>query len=254
MPGPPALADGEVHVWRAAAPAGVFSFRAMFALLSDDERERAARYYFEGDRERFVVWRGLLRTLLGLYLGRPAAGLRFAYNEYGKPSVEGGSGGDLRFNLAHSHDMALYAFARGREVGVDVELVWGEFAGEEIAERFFSPREVGALRALPWEQKARAFFECWTRREAYVKARGGGLSLPLDSFDVAFGPGQPAAPLAVRDGSASNLDYSVRGLTPAPDYAAALAASPAARRVSLFAWEWGGAARSGFSNSPCGGG
>jgi 4'-phosphopantetheinyl transferase len=146
-------------------------------LLSADEHERAARFRFDRDRNRYIVCRGTLREMLGVRA-------RFVYGRYGKPRLEDS---DIRFNVSHSHGVGMIAIARGREIGCDIERIDPSFAGEQIPERFFSPREVAALRALPESEQCQAFFRCWTRKEAFIKACGMGVSLPLDSFDVTLG-------------------------------------------------------------------
>lgn len=165
---------------------------AFARTLSDDERARAARFRFDRDRDRYVVGRGLLRRLLGEYLGIAPAAVRFAYGAHDKPRLETEA---LRFNLSHSGPVALYVFNRREEVGIDVELDQGDYARERIAERFFSPTETASLRSLPDALQPRAFLTCWTRKEAFIKARGDGLSLALDSFDVSLKPDTPAAVL-----------------------------------------------------------
>ena len=213
------LADDDVHVWQAPLDrAG--DLPALFATLADDERARAARFHAERDREHFIAGRGLLRAILARYVGVPAAELSFAYGPHGKPMLSAGSNaGDLRFNLAHSHGMALYALARGREVGVDLEYIAPR--GEEgIAERFFSAAEVATLRRLPATERRDAFYACWTRKEAYIKARGDGLALDLSRFDVSLAPGEPAALLRHDDEVPAR--WSLAALDVAPGYAAAL--------------------------------
>ncbi len=141
-------------------------------------------------RNRFVVGRGLLRTLLGRYVGVPGEALELAYGDHGKPFlVQAGP----RFNLSHSGGVALFAFSSSADVGVDVELADRCVDPLKIAGRFFSPAEVGTLRSLPEALRRGAFLTCWTRKEAFIKARGDGLSLPLDSFDVTLAPSEPAA-------------------------------------------------------------
>jgi 4'-phosphopantetheinyl transferase len=218
----PALADGEVHVWRTPLEQPADRLEDLRRTLAPDERQRAERFHFDKDRRHFVAGRGLLRTLLGRYLGRDPGSLQFAYNPQGKPMLAG-EGGGLRFNLAHSHGLALFAVSRGRELGVDLERIRPEFAGEPVAQRFFSPREVAALRALSGERRHEAFFVCWTRKEAYLKATGKGLSLPLDCFDVSLLPGEPAALLATRHDPTEVGRWSLRALAPAQGYAGALA-------------------------------
>jgi 4'-phosphopantetheinyl transferase len=184
------------------------------ALLSAEERDRAARFHFDKHRRYFIAARGILRELLGRYLDKPPAAIEFSYNPYGKPAVEG-----IYFNLSHSDNMALYAVSRAREVGVDIERINPAFAEEQIPEQYFSPAEVKVLRALPKQRQTEAFFNCWTRKEAYVKARGLGLSLDLQSFDVTLAPSEPAAFLRGAG------EWSIEALEIAPGFAAAIVAS-----------------------------
>ena len=241
----PALGRGEVHVWRTALDLDPARVAALAESLSPDERDRAARFHFERDRVRFIVARGVLRALLGRYLDLPAPALAFDYGAHGKPSlaagpvgraVGGSPGAEVRFNLSHSAGVALCAVARGRDVGVDVEGLRADFATDEIAERFFSPAERAALRALPAEARCAAFFACWTRKEAYIKARGLGLSLALDAFDVSLAPDEPAALLATRDDPGARDHWSLRALEPGPGLAGAVVAE--GRDWALRCWRW----------------
>jgi 4'-phosphopantetheinyl transferase len=196
----------------------------MLSVLSADEHERAERFRFRKDREHFIAARGLLRILLGRYLDLPPRQLSFSYSPYGKPQLAGVSGGAaLRFNVSHSHGIALYAVALGREIGVDVEYIRREVVGESIAEHFFSAREVASLRALPAEMQPQAFFNCWTRKEAFIKAIGEGLSFPLDEFDVSLVPDEPAALLNTRNGPLEAARWSLQALPVDEGYVAALA-------------------------------
>jgi 4'-phosphopantetheinyl transferase len=231
------LSSAEVHVWRAALDQVTTSVEHLQRSLSADERQRAARFYFPRDRRRFTVARGVLRDILGRYLKLPPSALGFGYSAYGKPSLAIGADADLlRFNLSHSHEMALFAITWGREIGVDIEYLQREIACEEIAERFFSPQERASLRALPAAVKQRAFFNCWTRKEAYIKAHGEGLSLPLDQFDVSLVPGEPAALLATRSDPWEALRWSLQALTMDPDYVAALAVE--GHGWQCHCWQW----------------
>jgi len=217
------LADGEVHLWRASLKQTPDTLRQLHATLSADESGKAARYHFRKDRDHYIAARGLLRRLLGLYLARSPQSLRFTYGAYGKPALDGLPGAeDLRFNVSHSHELALYAFARGRDVGVDIEHMRADFAGDDIAARFFSAHEVSMLRTLPTPQRTRAFFNCWTRKEAYIKARGEGLSHPLDQFDVSLIPGEPAALLGTRGDPQELTRWSLHALDAGEGYAAAV--------------------------------
>jgi 4'-phosphopantetheinyl transferase len=167
------------------------------AILSSDERDRASRFRFDLHRNRFIACRGTLRERLAEKLNiAPSAG-QFVYGPHGKPGL---SSHELQFNVSHSHDMAMIAISESTEVGCDIERIDPSFAGEQIPERFFSPSEVASLRALPLADQCEAFFRCWTRKEAYIKACGMGVSLGLDTFDVTLAPDQPAALLRGADG------------------------------------------------------
>jgi len=209
----------EVHVWLADLNQPAEKLKP---LLAADEIARAERFHFEKDRNHYIVARALLRKLLAVYLCTNTAELRFDYAENGKPSLEGIQNNLLNFNLAHSHGKAIYAFSRGRELGVDLEFIRQDFGGEEIAERFFSQCEIAALRNVPAELTKQAFFNCWTRKEAYIKARGEGLSMPLDVFDVSLVPGEAAAMLRNHKDPAEVARWSMQSVCVPPGYVAAL--------------------------------
>lgn len=200
------LTTREVHVWRTRLeqPERVDEF---LRTLSDEEREKASRFHFAKHRRHFVVGRGVLRMLLARYLGTQPEEVQFDYGPHGKPSLGGAQrASSLRFNASHSGDFALYAFADDQEVGVDVEYIKSNIAPEEIAKRFFSPREVETLNALAAADQPAAFFRCWTRKEAYIKALGTGLSHPLNEFDVTAAiPGWSLVDLDVERGYAAAL-------------------------------------------------
>jgi 4'-phosphopantetheinyl transferase len=226
------LAPDEVHVWRASLDLPASRVCALGDVLVADERARAARFHFERDRTHWTVARARLRLLLARYLGGPPDRFRFALGAHGKPALARPEGGDLRFNVSHSQDLALYAVTRGREVGVDLEGLRPDFATDEIAERFFSPAERRALRAVAPELRCDAFFACWTRKEAYIKARGLGLAIPLDAFDVSLAPDEPAALLATRDEPGDSVRWSLAALSPGPGFAGALVAEGHEWRVT----------------------
>src|SRR5262249_31830035 len=185
------LRKGEVHVWRVAVEGVQQDGYAFACWLSEDERAREQRFHFERDRRRFRVTRGLLRVLLGRYLCQAADGVELAYGDRGKPRLRDETSG-LRFNVSHSGGRALLAFARGRDLGVDLELMRPVPEMASLTEQCFSPAEREAWRGLPEAERPAAFFRCWTRKEAFVKATGDGLSRPLDSFDVSLGTREPA--------------------------------------------------------------
>jgi 4'-phosphopantetheinyl transferase len=231
------LSSNAVHVWRANLDQSPSQIALFQNNLDDDERSRADRFYFSRDRERFIVARGILRAILGCYSNRAPESLSFNYSAHGKPALVSESEADaIRFNLSHSHGTALYAVSRGREIGVDLEFIRCDLEAEQIAERFFSHSEIETLRALPPSLRKYAFFLCWTRKEAYIKARGEGLSLALDQFEVSLTPGEPAALLSTRSDSDEALLWSLRNLNPAPGYAAALATEGC--DWTLSCWQW----------------
>jgi 4'-phosphopantetheinyl transferase len=212
------IADGDIHLWRAYLDCEEILLRQFEETLATDERDRAKRYFFQRDRNNFVATRGILRELLGKLVSRPPREIEFSYAPYGKPSLMAkGFGQPIQFNLSHSHGLALFAFAVGRNLGVDVEFVRSDFGGDEIAKRYFAPQEVEELRKLPAPLQAEAFFLCWTRKEAYVKARGEGLQIALNSFHVSLTPGQPELLH-----SADSLRWSLRSLRPDQRYVGAL--------------------------------
>jgi 4'-phosphopantetheinyl transferase len=216
------LAAGEVHVWRASLQLDERVISDLEGVLAADERDRARRLRLEQHRSRFIAARGLLRLLLGCYVGMAADELVFSYGAFGKPRLAAAT---PAFNLAHSDAVALYAFTNGADVGIDVEVPRRRRAElMPVAERFFSPGEVRALRAVAAEHQQMAFLACWTRKEAFIKARGDGLSLPLDSFDVTLAPGQPAALTRTAWSADEPEQWRLMDLTdPAAGYVAAVA-------------------------------
>jgi len=235
---PPPLTTDDVHVWRIALEVGDPLLARLHEILADDERRRAERFYFENDRRHFTVARAAMRILLAGYLTRRPEKVNFAYGNYGKPRLtDENNASPLRFNLTHSHGLALLAVTRGREIGVDVERLRDmEQDGELLAERFFSPREAAVLRSLPPQWRREAFFHCWTRKEAYIKAQGKGLSLPLDQFDVSLHPDEPAALIATQHDPQEAQRWSLRSLSPAEGYVGALAVEGHSWRLWCGAW------------------
>jgi len=231
------VADNEVHVWRAQLELPPSQLRWLRGILTDDELDRANRFSLEIDRQRFIAARGTLRSILSRYLTIYPSHLRFHYNQYGKPFLAPEfSAYRLNFNLSHSGRMALYAITRNMEIGVDVERVRSDFEYEEIAEGFFSANEVAILRRIPTKKKLEAFHYCWTRKEAYIKAHGKGLSLPLDSFDVSLAPWKPAIGLITKDEPQENSHWTLVDLKPGLGYVAALAVKGIGCRFRY--WDW----------------
>jgi len=205
--------------------------------LSPDERERAERLRFAKHRHRFVVGRGLLRIILGQMLGLRPEEVCFRYSPRGKPELNEEAGADsLRFNLAHSQGLALYALTHERRVGVDLERVRSDIDAASIAATFFSTREADALRALARDPQSVAFFRAWTLKEAYLKARGDGLALPLDRLDISPLLGKSAAAVYVQRTPQETTRWSLQTLSPGPGYAAALAVEGTGWQLTCMDW------------------
>jgi 4'-phosphopantetheinyl transferase len=234
------LASDEVHSWCASLEVPPETSARLYATLTPDERTRSARFRFERDRQRFIVARGVLRDLLGRYLQTQPGQIRFVYNAFGKPDLSPEFANRLKFNLSHSGPaprpgprsggLAVIAIATASDVGVDLEYIRAESDYAEIARRFFSAAEVDYLMALPSHLYAEAFFSCWTKKEAYLKACGEGLAIPLNSFSVPLTTDPPAhAPFDLHG-------WSLYTLRPAPGYAGALAIEGTGWR--LRQWQW----------------
>lgn len=241
------ISSAEVHVRHASLEQPAAHVNQLAQMLSCDERARAERFHFERDRRRFVVAQGLLRMLLGKYLDIEPHQLQFGQGPHGKPYLKSPNSWAIRFNQAHSHELALYAFTCGREVGIDVERICPLPDAEQIAARFFSAAENAMLCALPEDQRLEAFFNCWTRKEAFLKAAGDGLTRPLDQFQVSLAPGEPARLLVVEQAPQEVLRWRLESLTPVSGYVAAIVVEGHDWRLRCWqcdpndrsAWPWG---------------
>jgi 4'-phosphopantetheinyl transferase len=234
------LALNEVHIWQIDLARGHDEVQWYRRVLAADEAERADRFYFERDKNRFTVARAAMRDILSRYTGLAAQNVHFSYGAKGKPELSGSmEQNEIRFNLSHSSELALLAVTRGLTVGVDIEWVKSDFATDDIAERFFSVTEVQTLRSLPADQQAEAFFSCWTRKEAYIKALGEGLSVPLDSFSVAFTPGMAAALLHVKVDPHEVERWSMYNIVVRDGYKAAVVVQGKDHRLKQMEWVHG---------------
>lgn len=223
---------GQVHIWRVSLAREEAIVQRLEATLASDEKERANRFVAERSRNEFVVTRGVLRELLGGYLSAAPESLEFDYGPRGKPALASPWGDrPIQFSVSHSHGLALLAFAVSLRLGVDVELIRPDFATDEIAERYFSREEVLELRRLPPSMRSEGFFLCWTRKEAYIKARGEGLQIPLASFQVSLTPGE-----VTRLKSEDNSNWDLLSLQPGTGYVGALVTEGKGRRLHL--WDW----------------
>jgi 4'-phosphopantetheinyl transferase len=227
------LEDTQVHVWRAGLGFDETVLRRLESTLAAEEKNRAKRLVFRSDQDRFVGTRGILRDLLGKYINCSPAKVEFHYDPKGKPVLKDKVvEKSIQFSVSHSASVALLAFAVGRHLGVDVELIRPKIAALEIAERYFSPQEVAELRALPTSHHAQAFFLGWTRKEAYVKAKGEGLHIPLESFSVSLTPDQPE-----RLECADSHRWGLRSLCPAPGYVGAVVCEGQDWRTIHWTWQ-----------------
>jgi 4'-phosphopantetheinyl transferase len=200
-------------------------------LLSSDERERAARFKFATDRERYIIAHGALRSILGSYLKVAPADLRFAIGSNGKPQLAPGFAGDrLKFNLSHSRVVSLVAVIRGREIGVDVEHIREDFPFDEVAQRFFASEEVRALRALPRRFQREAFYRCWTGKEALLKAKGTGLSGKLDEVEIVFTSEESVRIIGTTPG------WTLTELSPRDGYVGAVAVAKTPGEIQCHRW------------------
>jgi 4'-phosphopantetheinyl transferase len=222
-PGPSAfhLNERSIHIWSAGLAMPPRHVAALARNLSSDDGQRAQRFRFEDHRRRFIVGRGLLRAILGRYLAMDPDRIRLGYGPHGKPMLLEDQ--TIQFNVSHAHEMVMFGFSRGHAIGVDIEQVKPVSGFERIAERFFSPQEYTSLQSLPAQERLLAFLSCWTRKEAFIKALGEGLSYPLHQFDVSLAPDVPARLLAVADNPDEASRWTLLALEPGPDYIGAVA-------------------------------
>ena len=224
VPSDYAISDDEVHVWLALVGSPSRHISALADILSVEERQKAERFHFQADRERHIVGRALAQIAIGRLLDRSPESLAFCYNDFGKPHLSDDPiKRALQFNISHSGEVVLVALTTNRRIGVDVERVRSDLNIDGIARRFFSLREWTHLAALPVDLRYDAFFRCWTQKEAFIKARGEGFSLPLDSFDVTLRPTERPALFETRPNSAEASRWVIEGLDVGPCHKAALA-------------------------------
>ena len=238
------LPEYEVHLWRVDLAVVAQPEQRWQQILSADERTRAARFHFPKDRQYFTATRALLRTILGSYVGCDPTEPVFRYSAREKPSLDrtlhrtphptsSQPGSQVEFNVSHSGDVALLAFSRGRALGVDVEQLRENVDHAAIARRFFSEQEQRQLAELPPPERHLGFFRCWTRKEAYIKAQGTGLSLPLDQFDVSLKPGEQNALLSTHPDETEAAQWSLQEVPAGEGYVAALCVQGHGWRLKL---------------------
>ncbi len=230
-PPPPPLSARAAHVWRVRLDVDTDD---LHALLSLAESTQVMAFALPELRRRYIVAHGMLRRILAHYAEAPPASLVFERGEFGKPMLTGPAPRDLWFNLSHSGDIALVAVTREGEVGVDVERHTGRFAPMELAQRVFSRAECSALTALSSPVVADGFYAAWTRKEAYMKATGHGITRGFGHFDVTLTPGEPARLLADRLDHAAAARWQMRSLDAGPGYSAAVVVPASVDEIRLF--------------------
>jgi len=232
----PALVPHEPHIWCVPLLAKEQQLQAWWTLLSSDEQKKAERYRFEKNTRQYIQARGILRELLGEYLNCSPRRIEFDYNTYDKPTLKPQS--KLKFNVSHSGQMALLAFNWGDEIGVDIEDSTREIEIDVVAKHFFSPNEVTTLTALPLSEQQTTFFNCWTRKEAIIKALGTGLAFPLNQFEVSMKIGSPARLLATHWDPEEAANWYMASFSPAENYIGAFAVRAKVKDLRL--WQWSG--------------
>lgn len=218
------LKSDEIHIWRASSDLLSTEIERLEQSLSDDELKRAYRFVFMKDRNRFIAGRGILRAILGLYLKKEPGQLRFYYSLNGKPELIGeNSDEELNFNVSYSNYHILYAVSLNRRIGVDIEFIHPDFADEQIVKGFFSIQEADKFLSLPKKIRKEAFFTCWTRKEAYLKATGKGITSGMDQFVVSLIPGEPAELIPIKINPEETSNFWLEDLNMGQGYKAALA-------------------------------
>jgi 4'-phosphopantetheinyl transferase len=232
------LPPDRVDLWKVPLTESEADLNRLERTLAPDEQARAERFRFDRDRRRFIVAHGRLRMILARYIGGDPQALVFSSGPRGKPFFAPPFQTALKFNLSHSGDLALVAVTLNRDIGVDLEEIHSFDSAERLAEQFFSSRENAKLRALPEAERLKAFFCCWTLKEAYVKATGDGLTRATDSFDVAFSHGELARLVSVEGDLGEASRWSLMRLTPAPGYMAALAVEGSGWTKTCWETRW----------------
>ena len=229
------LSEEEAHIWRADLDLDENIQSSFLKLISADEKNRAQKFRFEDDRRNFIVARGILRSLIGHYLKINPEAISFQYSKFGKPGIADNN--SLQFNISHSKSIAIFAFTKKLTVGVDVEFVNPNIEVRDIAENFFSRNEILNLLALPEQQQALGFFNCWTRKEAFIKAVGEGLSFPLDRFEVSLEPEKPAKLLATDWDPNDVSKWSMYSMSAGVDFVGSLVIEGSVEKVKFYNWQ-----------------
>ena len=249
-PAPPqelVLADDEVHVWCGILDLSESLINKFMNTLSEDEQNRANRFYFLRDKNRFVAARGMLREILSFYLGGKPNTIQFQYSLYGKPSlhpyfnehISPPKSSEIKFNVSHSNAIALFGITKYRQIGIDVEYTKPLPDMDKVAERFFGFQENLKYQQLPKKQKLTGFYHCWTRKEAFIKAIGEGLSYPLDQFEVSFLPNEKPSIMHIKNNKVQGEAWSLKALEPSPGYIGAVTVEGKSLRFIKYEFQTG---------------
>ncbi|WP_171037081.1 4'-phosphopantetheinyl transferase superfamily protein [Maribacter algarum] len=229
------LTDKTIHFWYCDFNQNKNRLDSFHSILSTDERARSGKFKFEKDRDCYIISRGILRLLLGSYLDMKAKDIKFKYTSYGKPILDFES--NLKFNVSHSGNRAAFAFFRNTEIGVDIEKIKYDFDVLELAQNFFSKKEIEVLERQSEENLPAAFFRCWTRKESFIKAEGSGLSFPLDKFAVSLENDEEAKLLETQWNLKEKVEWNLFSFKPASDYIAAVAVRNHVTKISYYDWD-----------------
>lgn len=223
-----------IHVWYCSISKNESKLPEFEQLLSEDEKKKSIKFKFKKDRNSYIISRGIVRKLLGSYLSIAPAEIKFEYTPYGKPYL---ANNRLNFNISHSGDMAVFAFVLKSDIGVDVEKVKEDFDVLELAQNFFSKKEIEAMKRIPEKQWSRAFHRCWTRKEAFIKAEGSGLSFPLNRFAVSLDDDHQADLLETDWDATEKSNWSLFSFIPREQYIVAIALRNQNIAAEYFNWD-----------------
>jgi len=233
----PSFLHGQVHIWQAELDLQADHIDILWPLLSKSEKSRAARFHFEQDRNRYIAAHGILRQILGRYLNIPAQEMQFKYGDYGKPELDAvHADNEITFNMSHSSGTALYGFTRNCPIGVDIERIKEVPDMDAVAGQFFSANETDNFNKLAQAKKIRAFYRCWTVKEAFVKAVGQGLHFPMDCIDICIDPDKSVRLIQVGGDAKEASQWWIKELIPGNGIAGAVAARGGPFQVHYAQW------------------
>jgi 4'-phosphopantetheinyl transferase len=228
------LKPNTLHIWSLNFVVDDEAYNRYHSFLSKDEKERASRFKFYKDKRCYVVTKGVLRLLSGRYLNTDAKAIEFEYEKYGKPKLKHNT--NLNFNVSHSGDLAIIGFVHNHTIGVDIEKIKNDFDTFEIASSCFSKHEIDALHKISKQEQHKAFYRCWTRKEAFIKAKGSGLSFPLDEFSVSLESDLDADVVWTKWNTDEKDQWKLTSFIPSEDYIAATIVDSEIEDTLYFDW------------------